>query len=579
MTRRTNPFCTIRDESGWALMDAVWSAAIVVMAFIATQSVFGMTTRSAQREAKKSQAMLVAQQQIDWMRSKGQKDGLSSLEALNNTTTTVTYRGAPFRVTFSAVQQTSIAGGNKVEPCSIERSMAPDTEAATSSRPFMAIGVTVVDTSGPTGSSSSRASLQSSFAAEASADATLDAMLRVYILDPSGAAASGVTSVKLFNAANVEQPLKASNATFQCYLFTGLSAGDYTIKVGSTTLQNVYLGGSGSELTQSVKVPTGVLQSKTVTAAGLVNVTPSFAARTDTGTATEAITPANANGFVRVPDGAPYWQVQHQSIDQPPTTLPAKNYFYGGATGMYLPPQNSAMRNKLYPTPTPYDSFAGPCRINDPGEANRQRIPSSLPNPNWITDGTVNPSAFRLSLYRPSASLTAGSTSRPSPSQSVWSTVRYYWNQLWLSGQVQARLTGSNASGTNPTITPDGCHPSFTFNNWQRVGTTIANGGTLSNQLAALPTGRYDFCIRVRYSYKTQEYYQALLIGSGWQGSTQDVTTDAFVFLKDVIVGYNQPPAANAAAGANLTPADSKTQINLAAPRQAADCANSTLWS
>ena len=74
------------------LIDALASAVVVVLAFVGTTMAFNGSTASVARDAKKTQALIVAQNSINEMRGMASAT-FPTFSALNDTTKTVTYRG------------------------------------------------------------------------------------------------------------------------------------------------------------------------------------------------------------------------------------------------------------------------------------------------------------------------------------------------------------------------------------------------------------------------------------------------------------------------------------------------------
>lgn len=581
----------LREERGWALMDAIWSSVIVVIAFSTSMAVFNSSERSAAREAKNTQAIAVAQDQLNWMRSVGQADEQKLLD-LNNTSKSVAYRGTNFTVNFTAVPSAGTGEGT-VEACSVDRDAAGDTDQLPDNRHYIYMRVVVsypgqvVRAGGPTGagpSSSQPIALDSNFAAEGGISDANSGILRVYILNRDGGVASGISNVTLLSGSTTITPT-ATNASKACYLFAGLSAGQYTIRV-ATAKQDVYLSRTAGVVQRTYQMPTGVLRSTSITVETPVSVSPIYKAFNVGTSSAVTVDPTasgganNVNPFVKGPDNLGLWVGYSSDIIEQPNTS-----FFLTPGGLFRPTPASTEtdKSKIFPTDLGYSAYAGPCRVNDPGNTNWVPIPTDPNSASWAPGATVTPRPeLWLSELKPSAMMTAGPTSRPSGSAGWWETKTYYWNQLFQNGQVQVALVGSNAGAASPAE----CNAGFelgsdTAAKWRRLPGTFANGATLDDIASALPTGKYDICVRARFTYKSQNYYGGGLFGSGkgWQGSEYNGTQDGYVKLSSYIVGYQAAPQVLSASLVDLTSPNVNTLMNTGVSTSASTCGNTTGWS
>lgn len=557
MTPRSTPLRVFRDESGWALMDAIWSSVIVVMAFAASTAVFNQTARTSARETKNTQALVVAQEQLNWLRSKADQDQNYVLNSVNNTTITVNYRGTAFSVRRIAVPSSGIGEGG-VEACSVDRNAAGDSEAIPDSRPYIYLRVVVsypgqIIRSGPTGTGPSAAepvALDSNYAAEGGTQDITTGMLRVYTTNRSGGVASGVTNVTVVNSGNTTIQPTATNAEKGCYLFGGLPAGPYTIRV-YTTKQDIYLGNNGSYVQRTYQMPTGVLRSTSVTVETPIRVSPTFRAYTNSGLTTyQDLDPTsnngsnNVNGFVKGSQNLGIWIAQSSEIIQAPNSS-----FFLNPGSVMLPASNSSASDKslMYPTVAGYSGYAGPCKVNDPGTSGWAQVPTNPADATWTPgfNGVVRPLLW-LAELKPTVSWTAAAKTTPSYGFLETGNKVGYWGQALTAAQVQVALVGASNGATTPTNCNSGfALGSSTAARWQRLpGSFTALGGRLDDIASALPPGRYDVCVRVDYSYQSQTYNKPLFGGGSWQGSPATTNANRYVTLAGQSVSYQGAPNA-----------------------------------
>lgn len=541
------------DEHGWALMDALASAAIVVIAFASSMALFGSSERSAARDAKKSQALIVAQNEINRMRNVGQRDQ-GALEAMNGTTKVVVYRGASFNVAYTAIPTTGIGSGQQ-EACSVDYNATSENAAMPDESAFiyMRVDVGYMGAAGATGiaggstastSSAGHATLDSHFAAERSAEEnTSVGMLRVYTLDNAGAP-QGVTGVTLYRTSdNSTINPAASNSTKGCFLFTNLAAGGYEIRV-ATTAQDIYMSNSSGTVKRNYTMPTGVLRSTAIKLAAPVKVVPTFKYTYGGANKTLTTSTAGVNGFVKNDSGTGNWVGMTDEVINPPT---GNSSYFLTPGGVFMPNVSSSDsdKSKMYPTTNGYSGFPGPCRANDPGQANWINAPASLPNATWIPGGTLSPApAFELSTLKPTATFPAA-YGRGSDNQDAgysWSdSYRWIiWGHALSSGQVQVALVGNATDGSN---TPTTCNAGYSMNPAQAAawrllpGNFAGSGGVFSfggsDVSTALPPGRYQVCVRVSYTYGRQQQKAAGKVFGNrtwkWNGSQESVSATGWM--------------------------------------------------
>lgn len=556
MTLREQNTRLRREEGGWALMDAVWSAAIIAMAFLSTFALFDSSGRSSSRSAMKSQALIVAQNELNRMRNVGQRDE-AQLLAMNNTTKTVVYRGANFSVSYTATPTSGIGQG-QVEACSVdynsttENSTMPDNSAFI----YMRVDVDFAGKAGATGATGvvqeGHATLDSSFAAERSAtNNTTVGMLRVYTLDRAGAPFA-VTGVTLTAPDNSTKLPAASNSSKGCFLFTSLAAGSYKVRV-QTTAQDLYMSNATGYVIRDYQMPTGVLRSTAVKLSQPVKVVPTFSYRYNGAAKSLSTATDGVNSFVKNSTGTGNWVGMSDDIIKPPV---GNASFFLNPGGVFMPNVNSgdADKSKMYPTDNGYTGFAGPCRANDPGQTNWLSVPASLPNATWTGNSTLSPApSFVLSTLKPTATFPTpnGKGSDNQDAGYSWSdSYRWIiWGHALASGQVQVALTGNATDGSK---LPPECNPGYTMdsasaNYWRLLpGSFAGSGGVFSfsgsDISTALPPGRYEVCVRVSYTYTRQQQKAAgAVFGTRrWKWVGTEDPESAYGWMKSTLqIPYN----------------------------------------
>lgn len=520
------------------LVEALFSAAIVVMAFAATTLAFNASTSSATRDINKSGAQTVAQGQIEYMRSVGQTDinklvGTSTVAGLNGTTRTVKYAGVSYTVTYTARYVDSMGGGNTDSCGSYASSGATSAEYI-----YMKASVSY---SIPQGTAQP-VTLDSYFAPEGGSSQSSTGTLKVYVLSPEGNTVPSVTSVKLLLGADSVVDTKTPNAN-GCVLFTGLARGVYNVSIPVGTLQDLYMTNSASTITRTVSMPARGAIVQKVELAAPVTITPSF--NTMTGTTTSApVVVSTANSFVKdtsgtTPSGAGLWIGANTNVTETSYTDYSTN-----PGKVFMPHFNAGTANtatQVYPDLAGYVAYPGVCTVNDPGGAAGNY--STIVAPNWTT-----PPTLWLTRFAPSARINTSVVNQPSPN----TTNTYYWNQAFTSASVKVRLTGDN-NGDAPESTDCGPRGAL-FNSWVTIGTITGNGATLSDLVQALPTGEYDVCVGMNYTYSKGKGSWSLFGGWKMTSVSNNVADVAYVPYDAVILPYKSVPVTRAAVVSDPTP-------------------------
>ncbi|MGH2959148.1 MAG: type IV pilus modification PilV family protein [Solirubrobacterales bacterium] len=480
----------LKDERGWALIDALASAVVVVLAFVGTTMAFNGSTASVARDAKKTQALIVAQNSINEMRSLGQRD-ISTLLALNNTSKTITYRAVTYTVDYDAYYVTGL-GSDQQDACEV----AYSSGGGTARYIYMRVKVSYAgQTSGSSGGGayiSAPASLDSYYSPEGGGVQADTGTLRIYVLNRGGGVAGITSPVKLYIAGETaEVDSQTPNATTGCVLFTGLVRNTYQVKVSVTSKQDIYMTNSSSlgTVTLPVVMPDRGALSREIRIDLPVTVSPRF--YTNTGT--------NANYEVRTANGNtnPFFGKWIGATDQI-KSAPSTDYSYIPTGIVFMPhlstPSAGSLPNAMFPNAAGYAAYAGACDINNPnigvtdGSNNQVQVPTSLTDTNWLPGGTYTPSLW-LSQIRPSVN-TSGV--RAAPVTTVANST-YFHSQI-LNGTivVKVRLSGDLSSSA---ATPR-CKPSTDlYNTWQTLGSLSAINTLLADDAEALPAGKYDVCV------------------------------------------------------------------------------------
>jgi hypothetical protein len=490
---RSAPSRRLRDERGWALVDALASTVVVVLAFVGTTMAFNGSTASVTRDQKKTQAMVVAQNQINELRGVGQRD-IDQLLALDNTTKTVNYRGTPYTVDYRAYYVTGL-GSDQQDACQNSYTSGSGTARYI----YMRVAVTYPgQTSGASGTGNpyltAPASLDSYYSPEGGGVQTDTGTLRVYVLDRNNNVAGGVSSVNLY-IAGTSTPIapRTSNTTTGCYLFTGLERNSYEVRASVSGKQDIYMSNTGSSpayVKLPVVMPDRGALSREIRIDMPVTVVPKY--YTNTGTIASPVKTPVTSG------GNPYFGRWIAASDQI-RAVPSSDYSYIPNGISFMPHANTptagTLPNAMFPSAQGYSAYAGPCDANDPNAGvdeftnNQAQLPATLPDSNWVPGGNYTALELWLTQLRSSIQL----TSNPTPSTPYVSGRYYYYNQAFNgSATVKVRLVADQDGGT----TTARCKPSTTlFNTWQTLGTLSSSGATLSDAAEALPAGTYDVCV------------------------------------------------------------------------------------
>lgn len=508
----------LRDERGWALVDALASAVVVVLAFVGTTMAFNGSTASVARDAKKTQALIVAQNSINEMRGLGQRD-IGELLALNDTTKTVTYRGVPYTISYDSYYVTGL-GSDLQDACEV----AYSSGGGTARYIYMRVRVSYAgQTAGPSAGGSyisAPASLDSYYSPEGGGVQADTGTLRVYVLNRGGGVAGITSNVQLFipgQTAAVDS--QAPNPTTGCVLFTGLVRNTYQVKVNVTAKQDIYMTNTSATgaVTLPVVMPDRGALSREIRIDLPVTVSPRY--YTNTGT--------NANYEVRTANGNtnPYFGKWVAATDQI-KAAPSTDYSYIPNGLVFMPhltsPSAGTLPNGMFPNAAGYAAYAGACDINNPnlsdGVNNQVQVPTSLTDPYWQPGQSYTP-ALWLSQIRASVN-TSGVRAAPG---STSSNSTYYHSQT-MDGPavVKVRL----ASDVESTITSPRCKPSTNlYNTWQTLGSLTSVGTFLADDAEALPAGKYDICVSFPY--------ELVRTTTNWWNTRSNTTLNGTVYFSN----------------------------------------------
>lgn len=487
----------LSDQRGWALIDALASAVVVVVAFTGTTMAFNGSTASIERDQKKTDAMIVAQNEINEMRSIGTRS-INALLAKDNTTETVKYQGGTYTVSFDAYYVTGL-GSDQKEACEV----AYQANGSTARYIYMRTRVTYAgQTTGATNSTSqfvqNPATLDSYFSPEGGGTQADTGTLRLYILKPNNSVATGVSTVSLYVAGDsTAQQTQTINSTTGCVLFTGLVRNTYQVRVPVNTLQDLYLSNTSAKnyVSQRVVMPDRGSLSREIRIANPVSVNPVF--KSNNGTANFTVTGSNTNSFFN------YWIAATDQVKLAPTT----DYLYPGGL-IFMPHADGSTSNMMFPQQQGYSTYAGPCDVNNPnagadeGINNWTLLPATgADTTNWQSGAASLSFApeLWLSQLRPSFRFQTASTM---PTSGMARNTTYYWGQVQDgSATVKVKLKG-DASGD--PIADSNCKPNTTlFGTWQNLPGSLPNDNVanLPDNAESLPTGTYDVCMTVPFRY------------------------------------------------------------------------------
>lgn len=480
------------NERGWALVDALASAVVVVLAFVGTTMAFNGSTASVARDAKKTQALIVAQNSINEMRGIGQRD-IAELLDLNDTTKTVTYRGVAYTVAYDSYYVTGL-GSDLQDACEVAYSSGGGTARYIYMRVRVSYAGQTAGASGGGAYISAPASLDSYYSPEGGGVQADTGTLRVYVLNRGGGVAGITGAVELYipgQTAPVDS--QTVNPSTGCVLFTGLVRNTYIVKVPVTGKQDIYMSNTSSNggVTLPVVMPDRGALSREIRIDMPVTVSPRYYTNTGTNPNYEVRT---ANGNTNAFFGK--WIGATDQIKAAPTT----DYSYIPNGIVFMPHQTSpsagTLPNGMFPNAAGYAAYAGPCDINNPtlsdGVNNSVQIPTSLSDPNWLPGGTYTPSLW-LSQIRASVN-TSGV--RANPTSTVANSTYYHSQAMNGNAVVKVRLV----SDVESTIATPRCKPSTDlYNTWQTLGNLTATGTLLADDAEALPAGKYDVCVSFPY--------------------------------------------------------------------------------
>jgi Tfp pilus assembly protein PilV len=504
----------LSDQRGWALVDALASAVVVVLAFTGTTMAFNGSTASVARDEKKSNAMVVAQNQINEMRSIGTRS-IKSLTDMDNTTKTVTYQGVNYTVSYDSYYVTGL-GSDQMDACEV----VYQANGTTARYIYMRVRVTYPgQLTGATNSTSqfvsNPATLDSYYSPEGGGTQADTGTLRLYILKPDNSVATGVSTVSLYVAGETTATQSRTiNAATGCVLFTGLVRNTYQVRVPVNTLQDLYLSNSATKnyVSQKIIMPDRGSLSREIRIGNTVAVTPKY--YSNNGSTNFQVTGSNTNAFFNT------WIAATDQVKTAPTT----DYLYPGGL-IFMPHADGSPATSMFPLAQGYSSYAGPCDANNPNAGvdedinNWTQLPAvGAETTSWksgSTGLTFSPILW-LSQLRPTVGF--GGANQPSIGMAASKTY-YYTPTLNGAATVQVKLKGDAAGGTL-----DGsCKPSTTlFGTWQSLpgSLTALNTVGLPDNSMALPVGTYDVCVTVPYKIK----YRSTNSSGAWTGLENTAT-------------------------------------------------------
>jgi len=508
----------LKDERGWALIDAVASSVVVVLAFVGTTMAFNGSTASVARGEKKTQALVIAQDSLNQMRSIGQRD-IELLTSMNNTSKTVTYENTQYTVQYSAYYVTGL-GSDQQDACKVAYASGGGSARYIYMRAKVTYaGQTTAASTNPSPYLTAPASLDSYYSPEGGGVQADTGTLRVYVLDRNNNPATGLGDVYLYVAGNgTEVAHKTPDPSTGCVLFTGLTRNTYEVTVTAYNKQDLFMTNSSSlnKIVLPVVMPDRGALSREIRVDGTVNVTPKFYTNTGTSGSYEV---RSSSGSTNAYFGTGNWIAGTDDIK----SAPSADYSYLPSGISYMPHINTATAatqpNAMFPLSSGYSGYAGPCAANNPnagaasGVNNFVQVPATLGDTNWAPNKTYTPQ-FWLSQIR--GTVTTSSPGRPSDPLNNGST--YYYDQTISStgAQVWVRLV-SDASGST---TDNRCRSNFTnLGEWVKLpGSITSSGGYLSDEAEALPVGMYDVCIKTPYRYTQATVSGSWVWGGFWTG-------------------------------------------------------------
>lgn len=475
-------------QAGWALMDAIWSSVVVVMAFMGTFLAIDASTKTATTDVRKTTAYDVAQNEIDRLRKMGDVN-LPNLLAQNNTNQPpngpsryVTIGGVTYSIWNQAYYVQDI-GTDVTDACGNTAAVAGNTSAqyvyikTTVSWPGLtgggATSISGTATSPP-------AMLDTYFAPEGGDLQTNTATLRVYLHDRDDNILSGRT-VHLYKMPLGSLIATKTTSVTGCVLFTGIARGDYEIRTPTTNEYDLYM--TTNPATIALKITSRAAISRTIRISQPVTVTPAF--NTDpTGSAPETVTPGASTSVLAGP-----W------IATAPEFIDSAGTEYMPNIG-FMPHASASITNKMFPLKNGYSAYAGSCDISDPGTGNYVVMPAPASNPTWAPNYTYTGT---LSLRLPNLRVRLSST-----------------NPQANSGKILVRL--KNKVGGGASTANCGTRTAH-YNTWVPLPGYVDNtSGYLPNPAYALPTGQYDICARQTGTNWSQRYMYVTAVDNTYPG-------------------------------------------------------------
>lgn len=467
-------------QEGWALMDAIWSSVVVVLAFIGTFLAIDASTKTASRDSRRTAAYEIAQTELDRLRKMGDTN-LPTLLAQDNTSTppsspnrTVVVDGVVYSIWDRAYYVQGI-GPNTTDACGVTISGAGSTSAQ-----YVYLKTTVTwpgseGSTGVTGGGAPKAAvLDSYFAPEGGDLQSNTGTMRIFLARINMAPVSGRT-VNLYKMpANTLVAAKTTNIN-GCALFTGLARSDYEIRIPATSEYDLFM--TTNPITIPSKVPARATISRVIKIDYPVELNPVFVTKTSSGGSDITLNPSDGSSSSLVGP----WVAAASEFNRA-----SGSEFISTGYG-FMPHTTSSIARKMFPQTTGYAAFAGPCDVNDPGSANRTIIPNPSTDPTWLPNSiytggqTIRLPNFRIQLTSPTS--VAG------------------------TGKIQVRLKDKPTGGTGVV----NCGPRASLQNtWIKLPGTTDTSGWLSAQAYALPVGEYEICAQQRGTG-----------GGGWSPTTK----------------------------------------------------------
>ncbi len=453
-------------QEGWALMDAIWSSVVVILAFVGTFLAIDASTKTAKRDAHKTAAYDIAQTELDRLRKMGDTNLPTLLAQDNNSTPpsspnrSVVVDGVTYSIWDRAYYVQGI-GPDTTDACGVSISGAGSTSAQ-----YIYLKVTVTwpgseGSSGVTGGGAPKAAMLDTYFAPEGGDLQSNTgTMRIFLARINGAPVNGRT-VNLYKMpANTLVATKTTNIN-GCALFTGLSRSDYEVRVPATSEYDLYM--TTNPITIPIKVPARATISRVIKIDFPVTVNPAFVTKTSSGGSDIALNPSDGSSSSLVGP----WIAAASEFNKA-SGIEFISTGYG-----FMPHTNASIANKMFPQTSGYAAFAGPCDVNDPGAANRATIPTPTTDPTWApntvyTGGqTLRLPNFRIQLTSPTSTA--------------------------ATGKVLVKLKDKPTGGTGVV----NCGPRATlYDTWIRLPGAVDSSGWLTGQAYALPVGEYEICAR-----------------------------------------------------------------------------------